>query len=81
MAERIGCPTAAEQGGSDTIAEQPFERGSMFYYVPPLDVIYVLIGVDRGRWFLFPPDLLTPLPTPTPDPEPACRSPMQARMR
>jgi serine/threonine-protein kinase len=75
--ERIGCPVAAEQGGPSTIAEQPFERGSMFYYKPPLDVIYVLIGVDSGDWRLFPPTQLTPLPTPTPDPDPPCREPMQ----
>jgi hypothetical protein len=75
--ERIGCPVAAEQGGPRTIAEQPFEHGSMFYYEPPLDVIYVLIGVDSGKWQLFPPTQLTPLPTPTPDPEPPCRAPMQ----
>jgi serine/threonine-protein kinase len=75
--ERIGCPTAAEQGGPGTIVEQPFERGSMFYYVRPLDVVYTLIGVNSGRWFLFEPEVLTPLPTPTPDPEPPCRAPMQ----
>jgi serine/threonine-protein kinase len=74
--ERIGCPVAAEQGGPGTIAEQPFEKGSMLYYTPPLDVIYALIGVDSGKWRLFEHGELSALPTPTPDPNPPCRAPL-----
>jgi serine/threonine-protein kinase len=79
--ELIGCPTASEQGGQGMIAEQPFERGSMFYYTKPLDVIYALLDKDSGRWRLFPPEELKQLATPTPDPEPPCRAPMQGGFR
>jgi serine/threonine-protein kinase len=77
--EHIGCPLETEQGGASTIAEQPFERGSMFYY-HPLERIYVLIGKDSGRWRLFEQSELRDLPTPTPPgPEgapPPCPAPL-----
>jgi serine/threonine-protein kinase len=69
--ERVGCPLGAEQGGPATIAEQPFERGSMFYF-SPLEQVYVLIGVDSGRWRLFEKRSLDDLPTPTPAVPPPC---------
>jgi len=47
--QRLGCPLAGEQGSS--IAEQPFEHGSMLWF--GLDnTIYVLS--DQGAWSAFP---------------------------
>jgi serine/threonine-protein kinase len=76
--KRIGCPIAAEQGGPGTIAEQPFERGSMFYYDErSVDFpIYVLIGINEGQWRRFGRSQLEKTPTPTPNPEPLCRAPL-----
>jgi serine/threonine-protein kinase len=74
--KRIGCPLEPEQGGPGTIAEQPFESGSMFYY-QPLDIIYTLTGEDKGKWRLFTADELQKQPTPTPNPAPICSQPLQ----
>ena len=63
MQQRIGCPTQAERGGQ--IAEQPYERGSMFYY-DPLRLIYALAGGERGTWRVYEQDRLMSQPTPTP---------------
>ncbi|HWQ11516.1 MAG TPA: hypothetical protein VNL77_01880 [Roseiflexaceae bacterium] len=65
--ERLGCPTRQEAGGQ--IAEQPFQRGSMFYF-QPLEQIYALVGTENGTWRLFPQDDLAGLATPTPAPDP-----------
>ncbi|MEN9937650.1 MAG: hypothetical protein RLZZ387_4229 [Chloroflexota bacterium] len=65
--QRLGCPTRPEIGGE--IAEQPFERGSMYYF-GPLEQIYMLIGFETGTWRLFPQSDLIGLPTPTPAPDP-----------
>jgi serine/threonine-protein kinase len=73
--DRIGCPLEPEQGGASTTAEQPFERGSMFYY-DPLARIYVLFGKDSGRWRVFEQRELRDLPTPTPAPNPPCSAPL-----
>nr|PZN30531.1 MAG: hypothetical protein DIU80_07510 [Chloroflexota bacterium] len=65
--ERLGCPTRAEVGGER--AEQPFERGSMYYF-QPLELIYVLAGIETGTWRVFREDDLAGLATPTPAPDP-----------
>jgi serine/threonine-protein kinase len=72
--EQLGCPTETEQGSD--IAEQPFEKGSMFWYGPPLNPIFVLAGIDRGTWLRFEDEALRALPTPTPDPAPPCAAPL-----
>jgi len=63
LQQQLGCPQQAEQGGQ--IAEQPFERGSMFWF-GPLDTIYALIGNDSGVWRSFGPGDLKNRPTPAP---------------
>jgi hypothetical protein len=67
---RMGCAAASEQGGPSSIAEQPFERGSMLYF-NPREEIFVLIGVDQGIWYRFEQASLSNLPTPTPAEPPA----------
>jgi serine/threonine-protein kinase len=74
LRERIGCPTAPEQGGAGTIAEQPYQRGSMFYYQPS-ERIYALLGKDSGEWRRYEQSELATLPTPAPDAETPCRTP------
>jgi len=64
---RIGCPTRPEVGGE--IAEQAFQRGSMYYF-GPLELIYSIDGADEGLWRQFPQGDLLGLPTPTPAPTP-----------
>jgi serine/threonine-protein kinase len=64
---RLGCPTRPEEGGE--VAEQPFQRGSMYYF-GPLELIYVLVGSENGTWLSFPQADLLGLPTPTPAPDP-----------
>jgi eukaryotic-like serine/threonine-protein kinase len=64
---RIGCPTRPEVGGD--IAEQSFQRGSMYYF-GPLELIYSIDGGDEGLWRQFPQGDLLGLPTPTPAPAP-----------
>ena len=63
LQQRLGCPTQAERGGQ--IAEQPYERGSMFYY-DPLRLIYALAGSAHGTWRVYEQDRLMSQPTPTP---------------
>jgi eukaryotic-like serine/threonine-protein kinase len=67
MQLRIGCPTRPEVGGD--IVQQPFQRGSMFYFAP-LELIYSIDGEDSGFWRQFPQSDLLGLPTPTPAPPP-----------
>jgi hypothetical protein len=77
LRERLGCAQAAEQGGPETIAEQPFEKGSMYYF-QPLDQIYVLIGKDGGTWQRFARSDLNDIPTPTPAATPTCPAPLRS---
>ncbi|HEU5015222.1 MAG TPA: protein kinase [Roseiflexaceae bacterium] len=52
--QRLGCPTAPEQGGD--VAEQPFEHGSMLWFKNN-NTIYVFIGKNAtGKHLDFPPD-------------------------
>jgi eukaryotic-like serine/threonine-protein kinase len=75
--DRIGCPVEGEQGGPNSIAEQPFEHGSMFYYDRlPQQPIFALLGADSGRWRRFNRSELVDLPTSTPPPEPPCPAPL-----
>ena len=67
LQRRIGCPTQAGRGGQ--IAEQPYQRGSMFYY-DPLRMIYAIAGVERGTWRMYEQDRLMTQPTPTPSTPP-----------
>jgi serine/threonine-protein kinase len=69
VAGRIGCPTAPEQGGAGTIAEQPFVGGSMIYF-QPRERIFAFLGRDRGDWFTFDQAELEPLPTAEPQEPP-----------
>jgi hypothetical protein len=64
---RLGCSTSGEAGGS--IAEQPFENGSMYYF-EPREQIYVLTGFETGTWRVFEQKDLAGLATPTPAPDP-----------
>lgn len=61
--QRLDCPIEAEQPGQ--IAEQPFERGSMFWFQPQ-ERIYALIGVNSGTWRAFEQSSLPVGPTPEP---------------
>jgi serine/threonine-protein kinase len=62
---RLGCPAQPIQGGAGTLAEQPFQHGSMLYF-EPREAIWVFIGVERGIWYRFDQATLASTPTPTP---------------
>jgi serine/threonine-protein kinase len=65
----MGCPAQPIQGGAGTLAEQPFQHGSMLYFAPR-EAIWVFIGVDKGSWYRFDQATLEDRPTATPAPTP-----------
>jgi serine/threonine-protein kinase len=76
----LGRPTEAEVGGARQITEQPYQGGSMFYFLP-LDRIYVLLGKNSGTWLRFDHDDLKDVPTPTPEESPQCEIALQGGFR
>jgi serine/threonine-protein kinase len=67
---QLGCPTAPEEGGKDTVAEQPFQRGSMFSFLPR-GLVFALYGEESGRWSSHQLSGFAGTPTPEPLPTPA----------
>jgi serine/threonine-protein kinase len=66
---RLGCPAQPIQEGTNTTAEQPFQRGSMLFF-DPRTAIWVFVGGETGAWYRFEESSLQDKPTPTPAPPP-----------
>jgi hypothetical protein len=70
--QALGDPIEAELGGKQSITEQHFRKGSMFYF-KPTERIYVLFGSAKGTWKKFEQSEVEQLPTPAPS---TCDVPM-----